>query len=256
MPLPFHDEDIHPDRWGATEHKEDDPIEGSIPYAWSFYQALQSAQGKALSKARSGYLHAENLAEARQLAALFRGGEKLQHNAFPRRSDESLQTWVNDMAIRVYHDDTNDDVRAKVYARFLAWAGNSPTHMDAAIATLLGPAFVKVLRFTSDSLDEPTLRTYWPGVNPGPTTFDLGTNDGDVREHHAPGAWYSDHSRILVVVDEHAPVPRKKLLRLLNVDLGELLSRRLPATTSWAWAFSETFQLDISSVGTSAVAGA
>lgn len=256
MPLPFHDEDIAPDRWGATLDKEDDAIEGSVPYAWSFYQALQSAQGKAFSKAREGYLHAENLADARQLAALFRGGEKLQHNAFPRRADESLQMWVDDMAIRVYPDDTDDDVRAKVYARFLAWSGNSPTYMDAAIAALLGPAFVKVERFTSGSLDEPAERTFWPGINPGPTTFDLGTNGGDVRERHKPGAWYSDHSRILVVADEDAPVPRKKLIRALNVDLADLLSRRLPATTSYAWAFSASFPVGRASIGTAAVAGA
>jgi hypothetical protein len=217
------------------------------------YQLLQSAQGKAFSKALSGYLHCENLADARQLAALMHGGEKLYNNSYPSRADEALEYWTDEVyGIRIYSDDTRDDIRRKAAARFQMQAGNHPARVELVLRALLGDAFIKLVRFTGDDLATPTQRTYWPGINPGTNTFNLGSND-DLRDKHPEGAWYSDHSRILILVNKDARIPPKKYSRLLNIELNDIMSRLLPCTTSWRWAYSETFTLDQSRLDTAAV---
>ena len=67
------------------------------------------------------------------------------------------------------------------------------------------------------------------------------------------GAWYSDRSRILVLVAESSGFSDKKLRRLVNVDIADILSRRLPAWTHWNWAYSNCFYVDRSRLGVTAL---
>lgn len=246
-------DNVGPDTYGASADMLDH-AEGSRPYAWSFYRMLQGAMGSAYSKQLSGHLHAEHLAEARMHAGAMRAAEKLFTNSLAHLADESLGYWVNVTGVTVYSDDTDVDVRAKCHARMILQSSNAQWAIDSACRAILRDAFVSILRFRGSDLDNPPTRTHW-AVNPGPTSFDLGFPLGEPHYPHLTelGAWMSDRCRILVIVDRNAGFSEVKLKRLVNVDVADLLSRRLPAWTHWNWAYSDCFRLGTSELGVNAL---
>jgi len=235
-------ENANIDDYGGGGDKRDH-LEGMASHARWIYRALQGAQGSAYSKSMTGLLHAENLADARSGAAAMRAAEKLETNSFPSRADDALQYWVNTLGVSVGSDDTNDDVRRKAQARYQSGTGNHAVALETAVGTLLGSAFVAIYRNGGVAIDTPSLHTYWPGVNPGPITYDL---DGS-------GAWYSDNAHILVVVTEDRAVNLSQIRRLFNVDLVELLDRMLPAWVTFEWAYEQCFLIEESGIGEAAI---
>lgn len=221
---------------GAPD-KEDSATEGATPYAWTWYQELGGMLGSAYSKTPTGHVHAKKLALARSFAAVQRAAEKLGTNSVPGTSDEALGQWVKVTGTHVSPDDTRHDIRQRAAARYLATRGPTWTNIDAAVEALLGPAFVRVWRIAGADMATPPTWTFWPGVNPGPSQFDLGG-----------GTWMSERSRILVEINAPTDASDAAFQQLVNVELFRLLDEMLPAWATFDWAanLSTGFLLDIS----------
>jgi len=108
---------------------------------------------------------------------------------------------------------------------------------DEAVATLLGAHYVKSWRQTGVDLDTPPLLTYWPGVNPGPASYDIGG-----------GAWLSERAHLVIEVQTVQGESLGDFLELMNTQLFALLDSLLPAwaTFNWATNMGTCFLLDIS----------
>ena len=109
--------------------------------------------------------------------------------------------------------------------------------MDEACANLLSEAFVRTWRRYGVSLSAPPTQTYWPGVNPGPSSYSLGG-----------GAWMSERCHLVVEVVPPASIADADFLHLVNVELFRMLDELLPAwaTFDWATGITSGFLLDIS----------
>lgn len=249
-----------PARYGGTSGKRSS-VEGERPYAHGFYRMLQGAQGSAYSKEMRGLLHVENLADARQLAAAMRAAEKLQRNSLPSSSDESLGYWAEVLGVVARIGETDASVRDKAAAKFRGQIGNDTANVDAVLRALLGSLFVRTRRQKGVDLDNPPLRTFWPGVNPGPTSFSLrdesigpadDANPFDARVNANPeGAWYSDRARLLIEL-KRGLKPDDEVSRIMNVDARAILDSLLAAWADWQWCFEGGFVLGNNALGASA----
>lgn len=244
-----------PEWYGGSVNKEDCD-EGEIPYAAVFYKTLQDAQGSAYSKALSGPLHWENLADARVAAAMYRCAEKLQKNASPSRADEGLYYWTEVLGVSVSPYDTDEDIREKCSARYKGFSGNSFIEVTNVVQGMLNDALSSIKRFIGLSFGEWPEETRWV-KNPGPTYLDLGRGYNETGDHPGEtwrrGAWYSDRSRLLIEVVRGALPERIENTRL-NIDMRDSLQRMLPSWTTWQWAYEGGFVLDKSKLDVSALA--
>ncbi len=221
---------------GATD-KMASIREGLRPYAFLWYKELQAARGSAYTTKRSTLVHAENLAMARMCGWLNRQAEKLPANSLPATADEKLEYWVKVLGIRTSASDERWRIRQRCAAKYQASVGPTATAIDNALATLLGDSFVQTHRQVGTTLASPPAITYWPGVNPGPSSHDLGD-----------GAWLSERAHLVVEVQQSS-LDLSQFLRLVNVDMFELLDRMLPAWVTFDWALAplaDGFLLDIS----------
>lgn len=224
---------------GAPD-KEDSATEGERPYAADWYDELTAALGSAYTQARRGIVHARKIALARAMAVLSRSAEKLSANALPSTADELLPRWVEALRLRVRSGAPKWQVRKQGAAHIKAQRGTDRASVDAAVAELLGDVLVGLHRVADPTLSAPPTMTRWPGGVPGADTWSM-TGAG--------GAWLSERSHLVVEVQRVPHLSEPEWLRLINVELSELLDTMLPAWSTFSWALaplSDGFLLDIS----------
>lgn len=203
--------------YGSGLDKTDSITEGHIPYASIWYDQLTATLGSAFTSVRSGYMHAFKAAVARSSAALTRAGEKLKANSRPHTADEALAEWVDALRVPVRADDQPWQIRQRCAARFKLAVGPTIDNVESAVSALLGDAFVRTWTTVGSTLATPPSPTFWPTANPGPTAWDLGN-----------GTWLSARAHFVVEVTQPSWMPTSDYLRLINVDLFDLLNRMLP----------------------------
>ena len=228
--------DVAIDRYGGTTSKENSKTEGNRPIAWVWYRMLNDMRGSGFSKDLSGTVHVENLAIARLFGWLnSRLPEKIAANATPARADELLDYWATVLAVSRRAGDTDADVRRRCTARFKAALG--PTHLNVqdSVDELIPDDFDSLIRSEGTDLENPPPITFWPGVNPGPASHDLGG-----------GPWLSERAHLGIKVDKPAGSEEAAFLARMNIDLFDHLDRLLPAWATFDWTTSTGFLLDIS----------
>lgn len=213
-----------------------------VPYAFIAYNELRAMRSSAYSTETGNLVDAENVAIARSSAARFRAGEKLATNGTPLTSDERLEYWVEVLDVPFHPGDTRQEIRARCSAFYKLAEGATEPNVDLAIAELLGNNFVRTWRARGTDL-----------ANPPPQTFALFT-DGEVQTAGltaytlGSGVWLSERAHLTVEVQllEHQTLG--EFLRMMNVDLFQLLDRMLPSDMTFNWALDvETgFALDVS----------
>lgn len=223
--------------YGGAPDKRDSQTEGARPYAWRWYRELQAMRGSAYSTETETLVHVENLAMARSEAARTRAAEKLITNRLPATSDEKLEAHVEAMRVDVFPDDTRHDIRLRCAAKDKAAKGNHERQVDDALKALLGDAFVRIWRQRGSDYGTPPTQTFWPGVNPGPSAYNLGG-----------GCWLSERANLVIEVQQPAWMTSGEFLQLVNVHMFDLLTWMLPAYMTFNWAFdvSTGFVLDVS----------
>lgn len=225
----------HIGHYGGDPSKTDCKAE-STPYAAIWYRELRAMRGSAYAQKQSGLVHAEHLAIARSEAARTRAAERMVANSLPGTADEALEYWVTVLAVPWAPEDQDYEVRARCAAAYMLPNGPTIANEDEAISRLLGLAFVRCWRQEGVALATPPAQTYWPTINPGPASHDLGG-----------GAWLSERSHLVVEVVQPSNMSTATFLRLMNVDLFRLLDTMLPAYATFNWAIGVTtgFALDI-----------
>jgi hypothetical protein len=222
--------------YGGDPNKEDSDTEGDQPYAWGWYREILAMQGSAYTTDRDTLVHAENLATARQHAALYsRLPEKRVANSLPGRSDEKLPYWVDVLRVRVRDGEPGHEVRRRAAIKYRSARTPTVQNVEESVSALLGDTFVALHRIEGTSLDDPPGNTFWSGVNPGDPGIDLGG-----------GAWMSERCHYAIEVQKPSDVELARFHDLVNVQLTDMLDGMLPAWATWAWATSDGFLLDIS----------
>lgn len=221
---------------GALD-KADSDTEGRTPYAWTFYSEAEAALGDAFTRARSTNVHALKLAIARCLTGAQRSVDKVAFAAQPATSYETLGQWQEALRVRLYPEDTPQDVRQRCAGRFKAATMPTRANTDAALETLLGDAFVRTWHRVGSDLANPPAQTYWPGVNPGTSNYSLGG-----------GSWFSERAHLTIEVKQTPGQSNASFLHTMNVDLFDMVDSNLPAyaTVNWALDVQNGFLLDIS----------
>jgi hypothetical protein len=219
---------------GATD-KEDSKTEGSDTYAHLWLQELRNMRGSAYSQDPTSLVDAENLCIARRMAGVSRAAEKLETNSLPGTSDEKLESWATLLDIPFRADDQRWQVRQKCEAKLRAVPDATASTVDDSVRELLGSSLIQINRSYGTALSSPPTLTYWPGVNPGVSTYSLGG-----------GAWFSERCHYWVEVEAPSASELIDFNRLMNVDYYQLGDIRLPAWATFAWATSDGFLLDIS----------
>lgn len=216
--------------------KRDSDAEGTTPYAASVYTMIQGMRGSAFSQQLGGTLvHCESLAMARFWATIaYRYPEKIRANATPAGADEKLDYWVQVLGIPVKETDQRWQIRERCVAHYQASNGNAYPQVHDAVAALLGAGFIDLIVTVGTDLEHPPSITYWPGGNPGPSSYSLGY-----------GAWLSERAHVAVLVgDQFAHDAANN--DVLNVQLFKLLDGMLPAKCTFNWTTSTGFLLDVS----------
>ena len=210
---------------------------GSEPSASKWARYLAAQMGSALEGGE--LVSAENIALARMIAAGMLSSEKLVKNTVPTTAYEGLRDWAKRLGIVIRDGDTAADVRRECEARYAAQVGPTITAVDAALEKLLSSALIATVTFTGTDLDNPPDFTYWDGINPGSSDFDLG---GD-----ANGMWSSVRAHLLISVEQPGDMSADDFAYLINVRLYELLDRMLPAWVTFDWVLGayDGFQLDV-----------
>jgi hypothetical protein len=224
--------------YGGAPDKRASKTEGDVPYAWFVYRELQAMRGSAYSQRVGGTLvHCENLATARLMAWWgWRMPEQLRANSQPATADDGLAYHVEVMKIPTRPSDKKWQIRQRCATHHKAIVSSNLTTIQAAIADLLGDAYVTSFYTQGTVLSSPPVITFWPGVNPGPATHSLGG-----------GAWISERSRLTVVTRIPPGVALGEYRQLADVQLFQLLHRMLPAHVTFGWTVgSDGFLLDIS----------
>ena len=220
--------------YGGSLNKRDDETENPVPYAAHIYRDLQEQRGSAYSKKTGTLVHAENLAIARQAASVYyRLPDKLRNNASgPAHADEGLDYWVRCLGISTRPEETRESIRtrATIHRRLPDGSGYNSLVRDCS--ALLGDAFVGITLNHDGDLESPPVNTYWPTINPGPTSFDIGG-----------GTWLSERSQIIVNVQQPGGMSEGEFKQLVNVDLFQLLDRMIPAWGTAQWRNDDTARI-------------
>ncbi len=224
--------------YGGDPQKRGSSTEGDAPYAWFVYRELQAMRGSAYSQRVGGTLvHCENLATARLMAWwCFRMPEKLRANSLPGSADDALPYWVEVLGVPARASDKKWQTRQRCAAHHKAILSVNLDAIQTAVSELLGDVYVDSSFTFGAALSTPPVITFWPGENPGPVAFSLGT-----------GAWISERSRFTVVTQIPPGVPLGEYRQLVDVQLFQLLHRMLPSHCTFGWTVSsDGFFLDLS----------
>lgn len=220
--------------------KEASITEALIPYADQVYRELHAMRGSAYTTKPRTLVDAENIAIARMFGAVwYRTPEKVRANATPLRCDEKLEYWVEVLGIPERPNEQRWQLRDRAAAHYQAVNGPTMGNITSSLAALLGDAFVQATHQEGVDLDTPPTQTFWPGVNPGDSTYSLGR-----------GAWMSERCHLAIETQIPAGMSDGNFLHLMNIDMFALLDTLLPAWATWGWAVSTNgelgFFLDIS----------
>ncbi len=210
--------------YGAALDKEDSTTEGTVPYAWTWYQELGERLGPAFSKQMDTHVHVRKLAYARSEQARTRASERALCNSVPATADETLPKWAKVFNLPVVSDKEDKHLlRQRAAAHFASISGNDGVSIDLAVSELLGDLFLAVVRTRGALLSTPPADTWWPTINPGPADQDLGG-----------GAWSSVRCHLIVHRKRDPETLEERAL--IDVRLQRMLDDRLPA-----WATFECF---------------
>ena len=223
--------------YGLSLDKQNDQDETPAPYSWTWYLEMRGMRGSAYSQESSGLVHTENLAIARLEQAVTRSSARLAYNSVPLTSFNKLGYWAEVLNVPQRAQDSKEEIRQRCAAKFMAAVGPTEYNENEAIESLLGNHLVQVWRQTGASLASPPAQTFWPGINPGPASHDLGG-----------GAWLSERCHLVVEVKQLDGETLSEFLELMNNQLFSLLDTMLPAwaTFNWSLNVSTGFLLDIS----------
>jgi len=206
--------------YGASKDKQNSASE-QIPYAESWYQHFQAARGDAYSRARTGLVHAENLALARHFAWQSRLAEQYASNQNPATAGVLMPEWVSILSL----DPTASDElnRAAAAAKQNLRRGNTPVVIDEMVSTLLGDRWVRNWR-TPGTLTSPPAETYGPAWETGPSAWDLGG-----------GVWSSPRSKLTIEVNEPTDADVGDFTLAMS-QLIRQLDDATPAYMTFNWA--------------------
>ena len=210
--------------------KENDFTENPIPYAAMWYSDIQQQRGPAYTSKADALVSAENLAMARLQATIAnRYPDKLRANSTPLGAGESLPYWQEYLAISRRPSESDGDVRRKLLTLYRATSDASYSSLETAVRSVLGDAFVSLELQHGTALSSPSDNTYWPTINPGPVSYDLGG-----------GAWLSDRAQVIINVTQPGGMTQGEYNQLLNVQLFNVVDRMLPAWASGKWVNETT----------------
>ncbi len=224
--------------YGGDINKRGSSTEGDAPYAWFCYRELQGMRGSAYSQRVGGTLvHCENLATARLMAWWgWRMPEKLRANSLPGSADDALPYWVEVLGVPSRPTDQKWQLRQRCAAHHKAILSVNLDAIQTAVSELLGDVYVSSSFAYGSVLSSPPVITFWPGENPGPSSYSLGG-----------GAWFSERSRFTVITQIPPGMSLGEYKQLVDVQLFQLLNRMLPAFCTFGWAVDgDGFFLDIS----------
>lgn len=212
----------------------------AVPYGWRSYIELRAMRPSVYSSETGDLVDAENMCLARSSAARMRAGEKLAANGIPSTSDERLEDWVKILAVPSFPDDTRQDLRVRCSAFYKLTEGAADANVDLAVAELLGNNFVRNWRARGSDL-----------ATPPPQTFnETGVLDTDplaLWRLAGQRVWLSERAHLTVEVRMLQTQSLSDFLRLVNVELYQLLDRMLPSDMTFNWAIDVDtgFVLDV-----------
>lgn len=226
--------------YDGSLNKEDNTTEATIPYAGQVYRELHAMRGSAYTQKPRTLVDAENLAIARMFGAVwYRTPEKYRANITPLRCDERLGYWVEVLGVPNRLDEQRWQLRDRAAAHYKAVSGPTMSNITAALADLLGEAFVDATHQEGVDLATPPTQTFWPVINPGDPALSLGR-----------GAWASERCHLAIETIIPPGMSDGDFLHLVNVEMFTLLDSMLPAWATWGWAVNSGgglgFFLDIS----------
>ena len=207
--------------------KKNSETEGEVPYGAVVYQDLRdNLRGTAHTKQEDGITFAKNVATARVFAGLWRAADKLRNNANPATADEGLDAWQNIYRVPVRPGAPKAELRRLCAAQFRAIGGAQQDNIEATFSELLGDLYIRIWYGGDEgSLDSPPECTYWPGINPGPESYNLGD-----------GAWLSERAHLCVEVAPHESMALPEFYHRVNAQLFVIGRRLLPANMTFTWA--------------------
>jgi YVTN family beta-propeller protein len=210
--------------YGGHVLNHDAKAENGTTYAYQWYEYLKTAQGSAYSTSDSSVRSWGLKAEARALGTSQRHSEMLAASATPGGADVKLQLWMTVLGVQQALR-SQSSVRAECERKARPPEAPATGYLSTAIADLLGlqASFVRLYHPTGTMTDWPS-GTYWPGINNGPGTLDMGG-----------GVWASPRSRVTVQVDSGFSLSTAELTDLMQRRLAGFLDQVLPATADWAW---------------------
>ena len=197
------------------------------PYAWLWYQEYEAMLGDGFSRNRTGMVHAKKLMLARIEGGKTRAWERARANSLPSTADDCLADWVEALGVPTRASDQKWQIRQRCAAKFQGALGPTQQNVDDSLSKLLGPLFVQTVRPIGVDLDHPPALTYWPGINPGAPSLDLGG-----------GTWSSERAHIVAIVTKPPPSQLGEFLYQTNVVLFQQLDRLLPAKATFSWTTS------------------
>lgn len=218
-----------PAHYGGALDKRPSNTEGTVPYAWGWYRHYKSSMGSAYRPTMDGLSHCEDLADARRQAAKMRAAEKLQKNSIPSTSDEKLAYWATVQRVPFSGRDVTEDIRVACSAKANVESVVNLQSLTATLQALLGAAFVDVFLIEGTDLDHPPDYTFWPVINPGEPTLDLGR-----------GPWLSSRCRFHVDVTHPVGMTSQTFYNLMNAQLPALLDDALPSYATFSWSVTDT----------------
>lgn len=217
--------------YGGSLTKKDDLLEHPVPYAAQIYTDLKLQSGSAYTQSAASFVHAKNLARARMWSAVgWRLPDKFKNNAFgPQKSDEGLEYWSRVFGISRRANETKQALRNRLAIHKKPGVGATYDNLVDEVSGLIGDAFVGITLNFDDQFETPPTNTYWPVINPGPATFNIGG-----------GAWLSERQQIIINAQQPPGMPAGEFQQLMNVELFELVDRLIPIWCTAQWQDSDT----------------
>ena len=144
--------------------------DSQTPFEVEFY-ALLDCYAPGWTSAEDTQSACECRAMALGLACIWALNKRLEGIMVPQRMLESLETWEQACTIRPTADETLQQRRSAIAARFLGFAGNTASQIYDVCAALAGSQFLGIVTAA------PALGTsYSPGVQMGPPGAEYASN--------------------------------------------------------------------------------
>lgn len=206
---------------------------------------FQDALGDAFTKEQISIVGAETYALAGALQLANQTCEKIITNSKPGTASDALVKWANRLGVTILPDDTEASLRLRCAVKYMSSGGNTEGATLDLIAALLGSAFVTIHFNKGDDPDdissEPDGVVWDLGNSLAPATYDLFALPRDDNDPMDEGTevWTSPAASIIVEVTQPDNMSSDDFLKLVNVDLYNLLDGVLPAWATWHWVVGD-----------------